>query len=113
MRYRFIDEHRAIWPLVAMAKALAVSRQGYHAWKRRLPAQRTVRMRERTRQIQRVYDESNGSYGSPRVTLVLRKAGDVVSEKRCRHYAPPGPASHSKAALPAVYGLFQDTCTGS
>ena len=81
MRYRFIDEHRAIWPLVAMAKALAVSRQGYHAWKHRLPAQRTVRMRERARQIQRVDDESNGSYGSPRVTLVLRKAGDVVSEK--------------------------------
>jgi transposase InsO family protein len=81
MRYRFIDEHRAIWPLVAMAKALDVSRQGYHAWKHRLPAQRTVRMRERARQIQRVYDESNGSYGSPRVTLVLRKAGDVVSEK--------------------------------
>lgn len=79
MRYRFIDQHRAVWPLVAMAKVLEVSRQGYHAWKRREPAERTLRMRERTRQIKRVYAESNGSYGSPRVTLVLRKAGDVVA----------------------------------
>lgn len=81
MRYRFIDQHRAVWPLVAMAKVLEVSRQGYHAWKRREPAERTLRMRERTRQIKRVYAESNGSYGSPRVTLVLRKAGDVVTER--------------------------------
>jgi hypothetical protein len=38
-------------------------------------------VRERKRQIQRVDDESNGSYASPRVTLVLRKAADVISEK--------------------------------
>ena len=65
-----------------MAKVLEVSRQGYHAWKRREPAERTLRMRERTRQIKRVYAESNGSYGSPRVTLVLRNAGDVVTDLR-------------------------------
>ena len=64
-----------------MAKALDGSWQGYRVWKRLLPATRTERMRERTRQIQHVYDESNGSYGTPRVTLVMRKESDVVTEK--------------------------------
>lgn len=43
MRYRFIDEHRATWPLAVTARGLNVSRHGYHTWKSRVPSLRTIR----------------------------------------------------------------------
>ncbi|MBK7411034.1 MAG: hypothetical protein IPI29_00565 [Ignavibacteria bacterium] len=68
MRYRFMDTHRAQWPLAAMSRALEVSRQGYHAWKRREPSRRTIRHATVRLRLKRIFEQTNGSYGSPRMT---------------------------------------------
>jgi putative transposase len=81
MRYRFIDTHRAQWPLAVMARVLEVTRQGYHAWKRRQPSQRARRRQHLSEQIRDVFTQSKGTYGSPRVTFVLRRRGEWVTHK--------------------------------
>ncbi|MBK7186259.1 MAG: IS3 family transposase [Ignavibacteria bacterium] len=81
MRYRFMDTHRAQWPLAAMSRALEVSRQGYHAWKRREPSRRTIRHATVRLRLKRIFEQTNGSYGSPRMTRVLRKEGEILTHK--------------------------------
>ena len=35
MRYRFIEDHRAVWPIDVQCRVLEVSRSGYYAWRTR------------------------------------------------------------------------------
>ena len=35
MRFRLIEDHREIWPVRVMCKALSVSPSGYYAWRSR------------------------------------------------------------------------------
>lgn len=81
MKYRFMHDHRAKWPLLAMARALQVTRQGYYAWTKRTPSQRTLRAQQLLTQITEVFEQSNGTYGSPRMTHALRSRGHVVTRK--------------------------------
>ena len=81
MRYHFIDEHRARWPLATMSRALQVSRQGYYAWKQRVPSQTTQRRAMILERAKEVFEASNGSYGSPRITRELRCDGIIVTPK--------------------------------
>ena len=37
MRYRFIEDHREVWPILVQCHVLEVSRGGYYAWRKRLP----------------------------------------------------------------------------
>lgn len=76
-----MDERRARWPLMAMVRALQVTRQGYYAWKRRVPSQRALRQQRLQAQISDVFEQTNGTYGSPRITRALRKGGEVVTRK--------------------------------
>lgn len=64
-----------------MVRALQVTRQGYYAWKKRVPSQRVLRQQRLRAQISDVFEQSNGTYGSPRVTRTLRNGGEVVTKK--------------------------------
>ena len=35
MRYAFIEDHRATWPIAIQCRVLVVSRSGYYEWRRR------------------------------------------------------------------------------
>lgn len=85
MKYRFIDDHRAKWPLSVMARVLDVSRQGYHAWKRRVPSNRAIRWQTLVERMHVIDAKSDGSYGSPRMTRELRKDGTCVTRKTVEH----------------------------
>jgi transposase InsO family protein len=65
-----------------MCKTLGVSKSGYYAWKPRKPSLRAVENKEITERIHRVHAQSKGTYGSPRVTDVLRDEGVSVSRPR-------------------------------
>ena len=80
-----MDEHRAQWPLAVIARVLDVSRQGYHAWKRRMPSQRTIRRQALVERMHAIDVKSDGSYGSPRMTRELRKDGTRVKSKTVEH----------------------------
>ncbi len=114
MRYRFIHGHRATWSLSVMCRALDVSRQGYHAWRHRRPSARFVRHQRLIEQMRSAYEQSSGTYGSPRMTRVLRNNGEVVSRKtveklmrmsglratRKRRYRPTTDSSRTLAPAP-------------
>ena len=82
MRFQFITDHRDAFPIIRMCKVLGVSRSGYYAWRERPPSQREMANQALYQQIKAVYDESNGSYGSPRIYQALQKQGVRCSENR-------------------------------
>jgi putative transposase len=70
--------------VVRMARLLDVSTSGYYAYMKRAAA--TVSPRQQRRadlavKILDVHAESDGTYGSPRITTELRERGETVNEK--------------------------------
>ena len=51
MRFQFIEDHRAEFPVRRMCKALEVSPSGYYAWRGRPPSKREMANRELTDKI--------------------------------------------------------------
>ena len=82
MRFQFIDDYRDEFPVSLMCKVLDVSRSGYYAWRERPPSKREMANRELYRKIEAVYDESHGTYGSPRIYRELKRQGVPCSENR-------------------------------
>jgi putative transposase len=80
--YRFIAAHAAQHPVALSCRVLGVARSGYYAWRRRAPsahAQADERLRERIRAI---HQASRGTYGSPRIHVELREAGERCGRRR-------------------------------
>ncbi|WIX76923.1 IS3 family transposase [Amycolatopsis carbonis] len=68
-----------------MARLLGVSTSGYYAYGKRAAATvltpRQQRRADLAVKILDVHAESDGTYGSPRITTELRERGEVVNEK--------------------------------
>jgi putative transposase len=82
MCFRLIDAKRAQHPVSLLCGVLGVSRAGYYAWKDRPASARQRRDAELLEQIGAIHDESNGTYGWPRIHAELRHRGVWVSRKR-------------------------------
>ena len=80
MRFAFIRDHKAAFPVAALCKALKVSRGGYYAWSRRPPSPSAVRRVELVAAIRRAHAESRSTYGSPRVYRALKARGVPCGE---------------------------------
>jgi hypothetical protein len=79
MKFGFVDEHRAVWPIRAMCAALGLLASGYYAWRAWPESQRAAANRALLGDIRLIHAESSGTYGSPRVHAVLRGHGRRVS----------------------------------
>jgi putative transposase len=68
-----------------MARLLKVSPSGFYEWRKRRAATELTEPQQRradlTVKILAVHAESDGTYGSPRITDELRERGEVVNEK--------------------------------
>ncbi len=82
MKFHFIQEHCAIWPVRVMCAVLGFSTSGYYAWRNRAESKRAMANRQLLGQIQRIHTDSSGTYGSPRIHAVLRRTGHFVSRSR-------------------------------
>jgi len=82
MRFQFIDDHRAKFPVRRMCKALEVSPSGYYAWRGRPPSKREMANRDLTAKIKAEFTKSGETYGSPRIYVVLRKLDLMCSQNR-------------------------------
>lgn len=70
------------WSVSEMCRALHVTRQGYHAWRKRRPSAHDERDAELAGKISEIYAASRGIYGAPKVLAELRRAGESTSRKR-------------------------------
>jgi transposase InsO family protein len=82
MRFRFIEDRRADYPVRVMCRVLEVSPAGYYAWRSRPESSRSVANRELLANIKRVHRDSHGRYGSPRIHAELRTKGHGASRGR-------------------------------
>jgi putative transposase len=82
MCFRLIEAKRARHPVSLLCSVLGVSRAGYYAWKDRPRSPRQRRDHELLALLRQIHDESEGSYGWPRMHAELRARGVRVSRKR-------------------------------
>src|SRR3989454_5541553 len=83
MRYRLIEAEKAEHSISRLCKVLGVTRQGFHAWRRRGPSLRQLGDEELAKLIVTIYDGSLQTYGAPRVQLELADEHEIhVGRKR-------------------------------
>ena len=82
MKFRFIRDHCASFPVRTACRVLGVSPSGFYAWRRRPGGRRAEADRELSREIAAIHAASRGTYGCPRVHAELRDRGHHVSRKR-------------------------------
>ena len=69
-----------------MLKFSGVSRSGYLAWLHHVPSDTEKRRKAVKAKIQDIYDDSKQNYGAPKITVELRKTGEVISERTVGTY---------------------------
>jgi putative transposase len=82
VRFAFIAEEKAAFPVRLLCRTLQVSRAGFYAWQRRPPAPRARADDRLGLEIAAIHAESRQRYGSPRVHAELADRGCRTSRKR-------------------------------
>lgn len=70
-----MHQHRRVWPLRVMCRALEARPSGYYAWCSQQTGSRSSRRTQLRAAIQEVHSSSRRTYGSPRITAALKKTG--------------------------------------
>jgi len=82
-RFRFVEAEAAQFPVSLLCRVVAVSRQGYYAWRRRPPSKRELADRQLAERIRQIHADSEQIYGAPRVYSELRLGDGIrVGKKR-------------------------------
>ena len=89
MRFRLIDAKKAELPIERMCMLLHVSASGYYAWRRRGPSRRQLDDMVLLAHIRARFGQSNGTYGSPRMHVDLRKDGLAIGRHRTARLMAP------------------------
>ncbi len=82
MRYQFIQEQQGQFALAALCRVMAVSVSGYYAWSQRPPSRRQQENVRLLAQIRTAYQDSDQTYGSPRIYQDLQGRGIACSPNR-------------------------------
>jgi putative transposase len=80
--YEFIKAHRREHDVRLMCRLLEVAPSGYYAWLKNPQSRRSAENARLLKLIRASFNASNGTYGSPRVFLDLREAGETCSKHR-------------------------------
>ena len=84
MKFAFVRDHAATWPVQVMCRVVGVTPAGYYAWRNRPPSSRAAARTTLVGHIQGVFAEMKGRYGSPRlyrelVARGIRCCGNTVA----------------------------------
>jgi putative transposase len=82
MKFAFIHEEKARFPVAALCRLLQVSRQGYYAFVTRPPSPRSSSEAALQEQVRQTFEASRQRYGSPRVLRALHREGIRVGKRR-------------------------------
>jgi len=90
VKYAFLEKHRKMFSVVALCKALKVSRSGYYDWRSRAESQRSIRDRTLLEHIRRIHIQSRQHYGIIKCWKQLNNEGipcgrDCVARLRRAH----------------------------
>lgn len=80
MKYKFVQKHQQIFPVVKMCSMMKISKSGYYKWLVGMPSKRTLFNQQLLQNIRFVYSKSKGRYGSPRIAKELQMQGVQASE---------------------------------
>lgn len=84
MKYQFIQEQREKYPVRVLCQVLEVSESGYYAWGKcqsKEPNRRQEADAELTTQLERSFEQSRQTYGSPRIHAALPGKGVSCSRR--------------------------------
>jgi transposase InsO family protein len=70
------------YPVKDCCLALNVPRSGYYQWQKAPPSARALEERELSQELEKLFKENRGRYGSPRMTRALREKGYKVGKNR-------------------------------
>jgi putative transposase len=73
--YQFIQQQQGDYPVRVMCRVLSVSPSGYYRWRQQPHSQRTQQNQQLVREIQMVHQQSQQTYGSPKIQQALRQQG--------------------------------------
>lgn len=65
---------------------LGVSKSAYYAWRAHTPSKTEVHRKKMKDKIQEIYQQSHQIYGAPKITAVLHKNGELISERTTGKY---------------------------
>jgi putative transposase len=82
MKYQFIENHRSAFAVEKMCRSLQISKSGYYAWRTRPKSNRDQANEKLDHHIRTIYQQSKGTYGSPRITGALNNQNIHCSENR-------------------------------
>ena len=82
VKYAFIKAHRREFDTAVMCRLLDVSRSGFYKWLRKPLSDRALEDQRLFGLIRAAYTASHGVYGTPRIFLDLREAGETCSKHR-------------------------------
>lgn len=75
MKFQFIADHQHEFPVRRLCHVLNVSASGFYVWQQREPSARKMANDKLLIHIKKVYEESRGTYGSPRIHAALVAQG--------------------------------------
>jgi putative transposase len=70
------------YPVKDCCLALDVPRSGYYQWKKAQVSARALQERELSQELEQLFKENRGRYGSPRLTRALKEKGYRVGKNR-------------------------------
>jgi putative transposase len=82
MRFERVDRAKADFPVHRLCSVLGVSQSGYFAWKHRPASRRHRQDMVLLAQVRSAFAQSNGTYGSPRMTRDLQDEGFAIGRRR-------------------------------
>jgi putative transposase len=82
MRFRLIDTAKVEFPIQRICDVLGVSPSGYFAWRGRPACRRQREDLVLLAHVRSAFAQSNGTYGSPRMTRELRDEGLAIGRRR-------------------------------
>lgn len=77
-----MKDHRFEFAVGKMSQVFKVSRSGYYDWIKSSPSTRTIENEKLTQMIHKIYEQSKGRYGSPKITSEIKAMGHHVSRLR-------------------------------
>ncbi len=83
-RWRFISDHRDLYGIQRLCRAMGVSASGFYRWIAAAAARAARRSADDDlgARIEEIHGESNGTYGVPRITRELRERHGPINHKR-------------------------------